>query len=90
MKIEKKKGKQEGKAKNCSFNGCVAPRGYTTLELHVHPLWRLFCGRGTPPYGSAITQYDPFTVVSISFPKIATAGTKRQRQEREPLALEAG
>lgn len=45
---------------------------------------------GHHPYGSAITQYDPFTVVSISFPKIATAGTKRQRQEREPLALGAG
>lgn len=72
----------------------MAPRGYVSLEsgleLHVHPLWRLFCGRGTPPYGGAITLYGPFTVTSISFPKIATTGVKRERQEREQSAFEGG
>lgn len=94
-----RKRREERKLYVYGINDCVAPRGYVSLEsgleLHVvHPLWRLFCGRGTPPYGGAITLYGPFTVTSISFPKIATTGeeggegVKRgERQEREQSAI---
>lgn len=61
---KRKKGARRRKERNCSFSGAWRHVVTRPLELHVHPLWRLFCGRGTPPY--AITRPRSRLQLSLS------------------------